>query len=689
MNTQRMAAILLAAALGIGSTVAAAYEVQAPIDEATRSNEAKPGDWLPALMDPERDPVLRSQLLGDEIEPNNTPATATTLASGNTVVRAAVFGNADIDYFVFDAPAGARLYASTMTSFSPASVDTTLTLYGPDGTTVIETDADDGSLGGLGSVIAGATLPTGGIYYLEVRGGSATAQVRPYELHLRLHATAPVAEVEPNDTPATATPLPADGWVSGARNPAAAAEQDWYSFTLGAGETAVLALDADPERDGVGWNGRLGIAPFGDANDLVLVVNDGNAGAVAGNPPGEALYMTVNNPGTYYAFVDSADALVGGPTATYQLSVSIRPNVDAGATCTTYTSTNVPAAIGPGSAAVATSTITIPPIPGGGRIIDVDVAVDLTHTVMAEIDATLSSPVGGETGLFTDIGAAATGGQVLMDTVFDDEAAIPPAFTVLRGLRLKPEAAYRLAWFDGEEAAGTWTLTLRDDGDNANGGTLNAWSLRVCTAPPPQPVCAGERLLRPVFDSTFEDGAAGFSVSGTGAQWALGTPATVAGPGLAPFTNCTSGSNCWKTNLTGAYAASTVQDLRSPSISLAGVEAPILVSWAQRYHLENASFDQYFVDALATGGNAQRLREWRDGTMNHSIGLPAVSAPMAAGWSRQFARADGLAGAPMELLFGVRTDSSVNLGGVAIDDVRVEGCVTEGVFADGFESPIQ
>jgi hypothetical protein len=131
-----------------------------------------------------------------------------------------------------------------------------------------------------------------------------------------------------------------------------------------------------------------------------------------------------------------------------------------------------------------------------------------------------------------------------------------------------------------------------------------------------------------------------------------------------------------------------VQDLRSPSIDLTGVEAPILVSWSQRYHLESASFDQYFVDALATGGN-QRLWEWRDGTMNHSIGLPAVTTPMASGWSRQFARADGLAGAPLELLFGMRTDSSVNLGGVAIDDVRVEGCVTEGVFADGFETPIQ
>ena len=42
---------------------------------------------------------------------------------------------------------------------------------------------------------------------------------------------------------------------------------------------------------------------------------------------------------------------------------------------------------------------------------------------MNDIDAHLRSPAGNNNGLFTDIGAAATGGQTQMDTVFDDEAA--------------------------------------------------------------------------------------------------------------------------------------------------------------------------------------------------------------------------------------------------------------------------
>jgi hypothetical protein len=158
----------------------------------------------------------------------------------------------------------------------------------------------------------------------------------------------PTPEVEANDTPATANPLPANGWVSGARNPAAATEQDWYSFTLNAGDTVYLSLDTDPERDGVFWNGRLGIALFGDASNQILVVDD--AGAAEGaNPtiPSEALFMTVKTAGTYFAFVDSSSAAVGGPTATYGLSVSVHPAANEGVNCTTYTSTDVPKTIGP------------------------------------------------------------------------------------------------------------------------------------------------------------------------------------------------------------------------------------------------------------------------------------------------------------------------------------------------------
>ncbi len=71
----------------------------------------------------------------------------------------------------------------------------------------------------------------------------------------------PTAEIEPNDTPATANALAAYGWVAG-RATSAATDLDCYSLSLNAGDTVYLSLDLDPERDTVEWNGRRD-RPFG------------------------------------------------------------------------------------------------------------------------------------------------------------------------------------------------------------------------------------------------------------------------------------------------------------------------------------------------------------------------------------------------------------------------------------------
>ncbi len=612
-----------------------------------------------------------------EVEPNGTTGTATPLAGSNLVVRATLFPNGDVDFYSFSATAGDRIYAATMTSFSAgSSTDSQLTLLASDGTTVIEFDDDNGSFAGLSSSIAGAIIPTTGTYFLKVNDFTAgTTSERPYELHLRIQSGAPTPETEPNDTPATANPLPANGWVSGTRNPAVATEQDWYSLSLNAGDTVYLSLDVDPEDDLVVWNGRLGIALFGDAGNQILVVDDAGTGDVTPNPnrPSEALFMTVKTAGTYFAFVDSATAAVGGPTATYHLSVSVHPAVDEGVNCTTYTSTDVPKTIGPGTGLVS-STITVP---GSHRIADVDVEIQLNHALMADLDVHLRSPAGNDNGLFTDIGAAATGGQAQMDTVFDDEAGVPPSFTALKGLQIKPELAYRLAWFGGEDAGGTWTLDVRDDGANTSGGTLTAWSLRICEAPPP-PACPPGFAPATVFSTDFESGAAGFTHSGTQDEWELGLPATVAtttANPIAAFNTCNSGTSCWKTDLDNTYNVSSTQDLLSPNVNLAGFAAPVVVSWAQRYQMESASFDHMFVDFQQAGGATPvRLFEWLDATMTDAPGNPAVNIGESSGWSVVSRRADSLAGLNSELRFHLDSDTTVVFGGLAIDDVTVTAC---------------
>ena len=123
----------------------------------------------------------------DETEPNGTPATADTIAGDSAVVEGNIFPNADVDYYAFTAQAGDKLYAAVMTSFNVSgSTDSQLRVFNTDGTTLIEFDEDDGSLGALSSSMAGATLTNGGTYYLEVKHFSVTGQLRPYYLYFRL-----------------------------------------------------------------------------------------------------------------------------------------------------------------------------------------------------------------------------------------------------------------------------------------------------------------------------------------------------------------------------------------------------------------------------------------------------------------------------------------------------------------------
>jgi subtilisin-like proprotein convertase family protein len=616
-------------------------------------------------------PFSAAQGLVSEREPNDTAATATPLGGTNVAATGNIYrlsngptaAIGDIDTWSFSGTAGDRVYAATMTSWAPSSsTDTTLELVGTDGTTIIETDLDDGALATASSSIAGTTLPATGTFFLRVRQSSNSSRIAPYFLHFRLQSGSPTPETEANDTSATANPLPANGWVSGARNPAVATEQDWFSFSAGAGDTVYLSLDLDPERDNVQWNGRVGIALFGDLGNQILVVDDASVGSVT-NPLSEALFMTVKATGTYYAFVDSATAATGGPTATYNLSVSVLPATPIGTNCTVYTSTDVPKTIGPG-AVTTDSTITVP---GNPRIADLNVSITLNHILMTDVDAALISPAGNENSLFTDLGAAT---QTQLDLDIDDEAGIPPLFTVLRGEGFQPEVLYRLNWLKGELGGGTWTLRLRDDTANTSGGNLTAWSITICEPPAPA-VCAGTTVT--VLSRDFEADNGGFTPSAaTPAPWQWGTPT------VAPIATCSSGVNCWKTNLTGLYSASANQDLVSPTMNLSGLGAPITVSWAQKYQLESASFDTFWLDVREVGPtNATNLFQFLDATMTDSVGSPATTLQETAGWGLVTRDISAYANKPaVQLRWGFVSDTSGQFAGLAIDDVTVTACCT-------------
>lgn len=614
-----------------------------------------------------------------EVEPNDSAATATVLGLSTTLAIGTLLPGTDNDYWSFFALQGQVLHAAVVTSGSAtAGSNSRLAIVGTDGVTLLETDENDGSSNDVSSSIAGFTIPTTGTYSLLVWSTDIERRISPYELYVVLHTGAPVAESEPNHGLENAQPLPTFGWVSGTRDPASATEQDIFRFTALPGDTVFLSLDLDPERDLVQWDGRLLLGLFGDDANLGIEAN--NVGVSLGERASEALVVTIRDGGTYYAVVDSASAAIGGPTATYRLSVALFGEIDEGTSCAFYWSSDVTKTLGPGPS-LTSSTLTVP---GHPRIADLDVWIELDHDSPQDLDVNLRSPAGNENGLFSDIGAFAN--QYVMGLTFDDEAAAPSESPLTTSLTVKPDPPHRLAWFDGEDAGGVWTLDLYDDFAPGE-GVLFDWGLRICqpfpTAPPP---CPAQTTFRR-FSTDFENGADEFVV--LGGEWELGLPSLPKSTGTAAFTNCHSGTNCWKTDLDGTYANSTVHLLSSPEIDLAGWVGSFTLSWAQRFQLEAAWQDSYVVELTAPDGSSPKtIWQWQDGAMTSFPGSAEAAIGGSSGWSvvsRELYTLD-LPGEQLRFRMRLTADSSGSYGGVAFDDLEIVGCDAGPlIFEHGFE----
>jgi subtilisin-like proprotein convertase family protein len=109
-----------------------------------------------------------------------------------------------------------------------------------------------------------------------------------------------------------------------------------------------------------------------------------------------------------------------------------------------------------------------------GRIDDLDVGLNITHTRDEDLAAYLISPAGTRVELFSEIGG---GADDFINTNFSDEAttAINDGSAPFAGT-FRPNDL--LSWVDGEDPNGTWTLEVQDN-SNQNGGSLNQWSLTI------------------------------------------------------------------------------------------------------------------------------------------------------------------------------------------------------------------
>jgi len=579
-----------------------------------------------------------------ETEPNNTAAAATPINSNPAKIRGYVYPNADVDFYSFTANAGDRVYAALMTSLSSSgSQDSQLDLIGADGTTVLENDNDNGVFGNLSSSIAGFVIPAGGTYYLQVRHNNVAGQLRPYDLYVQVRSGSPAPETESNDT-APGQAMPVGGWISGSTS--ATTDADFYAITLNAGESVFLSLDLDPERDLTEWNGQVGFGSFGGQN---VALNDGGST----DPDSEASFFTVKESGTYYVFVNLPAG--GTTTGTYHLSVS---TFAAETGYANYASPNVPVAI-PTGPSVITSSLTIP---DSKRIKDISIRLDITHDFMADLDATLTSPDGNVMHLFSDIGSVTSGAGTTMDLFFNDFNATPPAYQATNGPGFTPEIVSLLNdCFKGIDAQGTWTLTIYDDAAG-DGGTLNSWSIDILEDTDPD--LTG---FSAIFDEDFETDDGGFTHSGIQDEWERGVPT------FAPVNTANSGTQCWKTDLDNTYNSSSNQLLESPDIDLTAVTGDIIINWAMRFQMESATFDQLEItlEEVGGGGMTQSLYIWYGATMTATIGSPTTTIQLSSGWRSFYVDISAFAGKIVRFKVRLISDTTVQLDGVAIDDVKV------------------
>jgi subtilisin-like proprotein convertase family protein len=655
-------------ALAMATLLLASSPMQVATAQNTKSTTTRQGNKKNAIADSsllQNDPG--AALITAETEPNNAPASATPLGTTPVRVRADLYrapfsAGVDVDVYSFSATAGDRVYAATMTGFSGGSTDTILDILAPDGTTIIETDDEDGQISGSASNVAGTVLASTGTYYVRVKQFSTTSlsgTVRPYDLYVRVLSGSPTAETEPNNFNGTPQALAPNGWMSGAVTPAG--DTDTYLVNANAGDTIVTILDVDPERNAPEWNGRVGIGLF---NSFVLIA-DGSAvgGTFDDANPSEAFFMTVQTTGAYQVFVDECTlapcAPTGAATNTYHLSVFVIPG--AGGNCTTYTGGSTGAITDLG---ITNFTLNIPDAKTIGKL---KFNLNATHTATADLDVSLISPDGNEVVLFDDPPTVATAPAPQINLTLDDDAAVPVSnFGIHSGITYMPELYARLAYFAGMQAQGTWTLRVRDD-LTANTGTVNSWGLTVCENPP-VPACPITETT--LYTNDFEATDGGFNHTGTQDEWERGLPSA------APINSAHSGTNAWKTDLDSTYNNSSTQDLISPPINLMASTGRTLLNWWQKYQIESASFDTAYVEVrdMNNISNARRVWEWKGATQTRAVGNPAVTVQMSAGWGLMQANISDFNGKIVEVRFHLDTDTTGVFGGLAIDDVSVTSC---------------
>jgi hypothetical protein len=269
------------------------------------------GDYnlLAAFID-DRSVQRRPEVVSEQ-ELNNTPAQALLLddTRGGVIVRGSISPAGDEDYFTFTVPASERIYAYVDTgdvegASSGNSRDSVLTLFGSDGTTVIEEDDDDGTgNGGNGSNESGSAsaisrrLTDAGTYYLRVKAFNSSSTITPYRLYVVVTDSPAVSESTTNNSTAQADVVSGDVPVRGSLS--SSSDPDYYKIEARAGNQLFVSLlsgDGDTTSGDMDLEARL-IAPDGSTT---LIVADSALTNSASNPAVESFSFFATQTGAYF-----------------------------------------------------------------------------------------------------------------------------------------------------------------------------------------------------------------------------------------------------------------------------------------------------------------------------------------------------------------------------------------------------
>ncbi|MFT6637695.1 MAG: subtilisin-like proprotein convertase family protein [Flavobacterium sp.] len=192
---------------------------------------------------------------------------------------------------------------------------------------------------------------------------------------------------------------------------------------------------------------------------LTNTPNDGSQAVTMPATPAPFCRLMVKANGNVFFNVNSADFAVGYVVTT---------------TCNTYTNSTplaIPDGVGANSPGpVVSNNINVPDT---GNLSDVDILLNVTHTYPNDLVIAINHPDATQVPVWN---RACAGNDNFNVTLSDGS----PAFTCVANMTGTFSPSSPLSAYNGKPANGTWQL-LTADYWNADTGSINSWSVRVCT----------------------------------------------------------------------------------------------------------------------------------------------------------------------------------------------------------------